>query len=89
VVDGRTGVFFDEQSQDSLIDAIARLERMDIDSADIVLHARQFNPARFERQMRDAIADAWAASYGQEPPAAATSGEGGKVLLKRRRPAYG
>lgn len=71
VVDGRTGVFFDEQSEEALIDAIARLERTNVDPAAIMLHARQFNPARFERQMRDAIGKAWMEAYGRQPPSAA------------------
>jgi glycosyltransferase involved in cell wall biosynthesis len=55
VVDGVTGVFFDTQSEAALIDAIARLERLPLDPAAIVAHARRFNGARFERQMREAI----------------------------------
>jgi len=89
VVDGRTGVFFDEQSEEALIDAIARLEQLPLDPADIVLHARQFNPARFEHQMREAIADAWMQVHGRPMPAAGpAAGEGGAVLSSRRKPAY-
>jgi glycosyltransferase involved in cell wall biosynthesis len=69
VVDGRTGVFFDEQTEDALIDAIARLERLSLDPADIVAHAHQFNTARFERQMRAVIDEALAEIRGGRVPA--------------------
>jgi hypothetical protein len=82
-------VFFDEQSEDALIDAIARLEQLPLDPADIVLHARQFNPARFEHQMREAIAEAWTQVHGQPMPATdPAAGEGGAVLSSHRKPAY-
>ena len=87
VVDGRTGVFFDEQSEDALIDAVARLEGLALDPAEIALHARQFNPARFERQMRQAVAEAWMDAYGRQPPDAAPEA-GAPIPLSRRRPAY-
>lgn len=87
VVDGRTGVFFDEQSEDALIDAVARLEGLALDPAEIALHARQFNPARFERQMRQAVAEAWMDAYGRQPPDAAPEA-GALIPLSRRRPAY-
>ncbi|MFF8803215.1 MULTISPECIES: glycosyltransferase [unclassified Methylobacterium] len=87
VVDGRTGVFFDEQSEDALIDAVARLEGLALDPAEIALHARQFNPARFERQMRQAVAEAWMDAYGKQPPDAAPEA-GALIPLSRRRPAY-
>lgn len=87
VVDGHTGLFFDEQSEDALIDAIARLEGLDLDPAEIALHARQFNPARFERQMREAVATAWVEAYGRQPPAAVPEA-GAPIPLSRRRPAY-
>lgn len=87
VVDGRTGLFFDEQSEDALTDAVERLDRLSFDPADIVLHARQFNPGRFERQMREAIAEAWAETYGREPIAAELP-VGDAVPLGRKRSAY-
>lgn len=87
VVDGRTGVFFDEQGEDALIDAVARLESLALDPAEIILHARQFNPARFERQMRQAVAEAWIGAYGRQPPDAAPEADA-LIPLSRRRPAY-
>ena len=90
VVDGRTGVFFDRQDADALIAAVERLERLSLDPADIVAHARQFNPARFETEMRAAIAEAWAASYGQPKPEQGLPGAAAPIPLNagRRRPAY-
>ena len=88
VVEARTGVFFHEQSEEALIDAVARLEGLDLDPAEIALHARQFNPARFERQMRQAVGAAWMGTYGSQPPVAAPEAAGLPVPLSRRRPAY-
>ncbi|MEG9502535.1 MAG: glycosyltransferase [Methylorubrum extorquens] len=87
VVDGRTGLFFDEQSEEALIDAIARLESLSFDPAQIARHAHQFNPARFERQMREAVSKVWTDAYGREPSAAALQADD-PVPLGRRRAAY-
>ena len=51
VVDGSTGVLFDEQTVDSLCDAILRLERMELDPAVCRRNAQRFSPAEFRRRM--------------------------------------
>ncbi|MDR3448539.1 MAG: glycosyltransferase [Alphaproteobacteria bacterium] len=55
VVDGLTGVFFKEQTVDSMIDAIERLEQMDLAPARIAEHARQFDTEVFMRQMKSLL----------------------------------
>jgi glycosyltransferase involved in cell wall biosynthesis len=49
IEEGRSGVFFREQTVKSLIDAIERLDNIDIDPVDLVQRASQFNIDRFER----------------------------------------
>ena len=56
VVEGRTGVFFDEQTEGALTDALARLDATRFDPAAIQRHAASFNKARFQREMTEAVA---------------------------------
>ncbi|NEU14275.1 glycosyltransferase family 4 protein [Methylobacterium sp. BTF04] len=52
VVDGVTGLFFDEQSVDAIIAGVDRMATMEIDSNAIRRHAERFTTAVFERRMR-------------------------------------
>ncbi len=58
VVDGVTGTFFDEQTVESIVDAVERLDRMHLDPAAAVSHAAGFGRERFKRQMAAVIDDA-------------------------------
>ena len=53
VVDGRTGLFFDEQTTDSLISAVQRFEAMEdmFDPDEIRRHAERFDRTVFKRQV--------------------------------------
>ena len=53
VVDGVTGVLFDEQTPDGLREAIARLDGLDLDSDRIRAHAQRFGVDRFREDFRD------------------------------------
>lgn len=57
VVDGATGLFFDEQTPESLVDAVERYEAMEakFSSNRIVQHAEQFNRQKFKESMRQLI----------------------------------
>jgi len=57
VLDKRTGLLFDEQSVDSLLDAIERFERLQdkFNSADIQRHASTFSNERFRAEMKNHI----------------------------------
>ncbi|AWN41416.1 glycosyltransferase [Methylobacterium durans] len=79
VVDGRTGVFFETQSVEALIDAVDRLDRLALDPAAIVAHAQRFNGTRFEEQMSAAIAMACAGA-GISLGAEAARGSGGPLF---------
>ena len=51
VVDGKTGVFFTEQSVDSLLDAVSRCDELDFDPGVAVAHAAGFGIDRFIHEM--------------------------------------
>lgn len=61
VLDGVTGVFFDEQTTAAVVHAVERLERMAVEPERVRAHAEQFSAERFRAQMSDTIAGAWAA----------------------------
>ncbi len=57
VVDGVTGIFFPEQSPESLMEALLRFERVhaDYDVRDLVRNASKFDKAQFIRKFRDFV----------------------------------
>lgn len=56
VVDGETGIFFDEQTPESLIAAVKRFEKMKFDPADLWRNAERFSNERFAREFGDLVA---------------------------------
>jgi len=58
VVPGLTGVFFNEQSEDALIDAVRAFEPLDYDPVKIREHAKQFDVARFQREIWQVLLEA-------------------------------
>ena len=50
--DGITGVFFREQTPESVADAIGRLERIEWDASELRANASRFSPAHFRSGMR-------------------------------------
>ncbi len=56
VVDQVTGVYFYDQTADSLIDAVRSFEKMSFDSTRIAEHARAFDTEVFKGRMRDFMA---------------------------------
>ena len=56
VVDGETGLFFDEQSRDGLSEALDRFERTSFDPARAVSRARDFRTEVFQSRMGALIA---------------------------------
>ncbi len=55
VVDSETGVYFSEQSKESVIDAIQRFEGMNFDVSKIREHAKRFSAKRFQEKMIEVI----------------------------------
>jgi len=52
VIDGRTGVFFDTQSVESMCEVVERFETMEFSATDISKHARKFSEERFLAEMK-------------------------------------
>ena len=57
VIDGVTGVMFDEQTVDALLDACERCEQISFDPEALVEHCRKFSSDRFISSMRTLIDD--------------------------------
>jgi hypothetical protein len=52
VVDGKTGVLFDDYSVDGLVGAIKRLKKLKIKPKDCINQAKKFSKSRFKREMK-------------------------------------
>ncbi len=61
VVDGRTGVLFEEQQVECLIEAIRRAEATAWDSDELRAHAKRFDSQVFRDQMRQFVSESIAA----------------------------
>lgn len=61
VIDGKTGLFFDQQSPESLIDAVTRFESMDFNPEAIRAHARTFDVPVFQQRIKAYVANKLAA----------------------------
>jgi glycosyltransferase involved in cell wall biosynthesis len=61
VIDGETGIFFEEPVTDSLVAALERLRTMNFDSGRIRQHAEQFSRERHVEAMRAVITETVAA----------------------------
>ena len=51
VIEGKTGMFFDEQTPESLVDAVKRFERQAFDPAECRANAARFRPEEFRAQI--------------------------------------
>lgn len=56
VIEGKTGLFFDEQTDESMADAIARFDRSAFTPDACKVQAKRFSRERFETEMHAAIA---------------------------------
>ena len=61
VLDGKTGLFFEEQTVDSLAECIERFEKDGVSYTpeEIREHSRGFSEERFENELRDYCARRW------------------------------
>ncbi len=67
VLDGETGIFFDEQTPQSIVAAVEEFERLEFDPAVIRAHAERFAPARFRRELSGFVEAKWA-EFRSVPP---------------------
>ena len=56
VREGKTGLFFEEQSVDSLVKAVQRFEEMEFDPAAFARHVGQFSRENFRKGMQEVLA---------------------------------
>jgi UDP-N-acetylmuramyl pentapeptide phosphotransferase/UDP-N-acetylglucosamine-1-phosphate transferase/glycosyltransferase involved in cell wall biosynthesis len=61
VIAGQTGLFFMEQTAQSIIDAIAAFEKVEWNARAIRRHSENFSTARFRQQLRNLVEKEWAA----------------------------
>lgn len=59
VIENKTGIFFPEQSVESLSKAVRKFEKMDFDINDILRSAQRFDKRVFEEKMRRWIDEKW------------------------------
>ena len=60
IIDGRTGIFFAQQSVAAVTDAILEFEERSFDEAEIRDNARRFGPERFREELAEFVRDAHA-----------------------------
>ena len=66
VIDGKTGVFFKEQTLPSLVEALQQFESMRFSVDEIVSHAQNFSNSRFRRELQEVIRQTQTAVTGQQ-----------------------
>lgn len=59
VIDGVTGVLFDEQSWEELADTVLRFDHTAFNPSTIKAHAQQFSVSAFRKRMHAAVTQAW------------------------------
>ena len=55
VVDGKTGIFFDERTPESLMEAVKKFEKMKFNSQDCITQAKKFSKERFKKEIVEFI----------------------------------
>ncbi len=59
VIDGKTGILFDEQSPESLENAIGKFDPSDFDALSIREHALGFDKEIFKQKIKNFVEDSW------------------------------
>jgi glycosyltransferase involved in cell wall biosynthesis len=59
VVNGETGIFFEEQTVGSLIEAVEKFERIEFDPERLKCNAERFNEARFKKEFKQFVEEKW------------------------------
>jgi len=66
IIDGVTGIFFDEPTVESLIDAVVKFEQFDFNPQDAIENAKRFGVKTFLERMKDVISAFVAEFFGEE-----------------------
>jgi glycosyltransferase involved in cell wall biosynthesis len=59
VVSGKTGLFFNEQTVESLVEAVQGFEGLKFSATEIKSHAEKFSVGRFRREFHDFVESKW------------------------------
>ena len=59
VIDGKTGVFFNEQTAESMMDAILKFENMKFDKQEIRKHALEFDESVFRKKIKEFVEEVY------------------------------
>lgn len=59
VIEGQTGLFFQDQTVDALIEAVENFEKMSFDPAAARTNAERFSASRFEQELRSFVNHKW------------------------------
>jgi len=60
VIDGKTGILFDDYSIDGLITAVKKFEKIKINPKDCITHAKKFSKERFKKEIKEFVESAYA-----------------------------
>ncbi len=55
VIDGKTGIFFESQTKESLINAIKRFDKLKFNKDDLIQNAKEFTKERFKNEFLDLL----------------------------------
>jgi glycosyltransferase involved in cell wall biosynthesis len=55
VIDGKTGVFFDEQKEESLLNAIKRLKQLRLRKSNMVANAKRYSKENFQKEFDEMV----------------------------------
>lgn len=58
VLEGKTGVFYEKNTSDSLNEAITRFEKLHLNANDCVVRAEKFSEKEFDRRIKEIIDNA-------------------------------
>jgi glycosyltransferase involved in cell wall biosynthesis len=59
VIEGKTGIFFDNQTPEAIIDAVNKFNSNNFNPNEIREHAKQYSTERFKREIKEYIESEW------------------------------
>jgi len=65
MIEGKTAVFFDEQTPEAIIRAIHKFEKMKFDSGDCIENAKNFSEEKFKKKLKEYVEEKWKNAFRQ------------------------
>lgn len=59
IIEGKTGLFFNKRTPESLMEAVKKFEKMKFNIEDCINQAKKFSKARFKKEMLQFVSKAW------------------------------